>query len=113
MRSSFRLEPTFPLRHWPVVGLLSAVFSVGRCAVPLRRRSARGGWNIRGFCGTIRQGEPLRRCALTAKGRRGAPSDSPLPTGLGPLTNRCASTGWVVGLLGVVFCLAVVLSSHG
>jgi len=83
VRSSFRLEPTFPLRHWPVVGLLSAVFSVGRCAVPLRRPGARGGWNIRGFCGTIRQGEPLRRCALTAKGRRGAPSDSPLPTGLG------------------------------
>jgi hypothetical protein len=37
------------------------------------------GWNNRGFCGIIRQGEPLRRCALTAKGQRGALSDSPLP----------------------------------
>ena len=72
------------------------------------------GWNIRGFCGTIRRGEPLRRCdpdgGLSA---RGALSDSPLPTGLGSLNQSLCEHWLVVGLLGVVFCVAVVLLFHG
>jgi hypothetical protein len=51
-------------------------------------------WNTRGFCGTIRRGEPSRRRALTAKGRRGALSDSPLPTGLGPLNQSVCEHCW-------------------
>ena len=77
------------------------------------RRARSRGWNTRGFCGTIRQGEPLRRCALTAKARRGASPDSPLPTGLGPLNQSLCEHWLVVGLLAAVFCVAVVLLSHG
>ena len=48
---------------------------------------------VRG-CGTIRQGESLRRCA--PDGERPARRTLRLAPSyrLGPLTNRCASTGW-------------------